>query len=119
MKLAVAALALVGKDAVETFAIEPEHAGLSGLHARRECMQRSSQLDDRRFDLLGRHDTRAQPAMQAERMRVALSRQHAGCSRALACPQHAALRSVFIDDDDGVRSQLWLCSPDELQRQRR
>ena len=82
-------------------------------------MQRGTQLGDRRRDLLGRHDARAQCAMQAERMRVALPGQHAGAARALACPQHVALRPVFVDHDHRLLAQLRLLPPHELQRQRR
>ena len=89
------------------------------LDARRQRVQRRAQLGDRRFDLLGRHDARTQRAVQAQRVRVALTGQHAGSARALARPQHAALRSVLIDHDDRMRAQLGLLAPHELERQRR
>jgi hypothetical protein len=54
--------------------------------------------------------------MQAERMRVSLPGQHARRSRALACPQHAALRTILVDHDDRMTAQLRLLAPDELER---
>lgn len=82
-------------------------------------MQRGTQLDDRRIDLFRRHDARAQSAVQAERSCVALPGQHTGRTCSLACREHAALRSIVIDDDDRLASQIGLFAPDELERQGR
>jgi hypothetical protein len=54
--------------------------------------------------------------MEAECVRVALPRQYRRSTRALACPQHRALRAIFIDDDDRMIAKLGLVAPRQLER---
>ena len=106
----------VDEDPLESGAVEPERAWLVvRFHARRELVQGGAELGNRDFDHLWLHDARTQPAMQPEGMRIALTWQDTDSARPFARPQHAALRTILIDHDDGLRSQVGLVPPDELE----
>ena len=116
------------RSAVEAIAIEPERAGRlrARLHPRRQPMQGSAQLGDRRLDLLGRDDARAQlrhtataRARSADPARTPAARARSHAHSTTPCGRSSSITTTGCARQRGLASATPAGAATPVDRDRR